>query len=169
VEEGPNFSGEHNSTPMYTHNQHISSHGLAEHANQLLSRFQTSFSLWQKEISRTLLSSSRRPTPDLRLHILKIIHVAQTHSSPTPSAGLAACRLAHLKTDEHGIDGDEIHILFSFAPPSSTNARVCTAEDFAADREVYVWKPWYEVEVDAEESGRFTTTLLCSRFLFIRP
>jgi len=154
--------------------------GLAERASNLLSRSQTAFTLWHKETSSQFSSATtaRRPTADLHLRILKILHDSSSpslhlHSRSTPTAQpiIALCRV--LKKPRIGAElteSDIYPVLFS-----------SVREDIKEGKDVYVWKPWYTVElpdpgifVDYEDmqfglgkSRRSREALLCSRFFVI--
>ncbi|KIM77412.1 hypothetical protein PILCRDRAFT_825380 [Piloderma croceum F 1598] len=131
--------------------------GLAERASNLLSRSQTAFTLWHKETSSQFSSATtaRRPTADLHLRILKILHEPppSTHSRPTPTAHpiIALCRVLNKpqnSRNEAGLAESDIYpILFSSLSPISSNLNPAAREDIKMDKDVYVWKPWYTVEL----------------------
>jgi hypothetical protein len=170
--------------------------GLAERASNLLSRSQTAFTLWHKEASSQFSSATtaRRPTADLHLRILKILHEpslpAHSHSKPTSTAQpiIALCRVLNKPQNSStgaGLTESDIYpILFSSPSPLSSNSNPAAREDIKEDKEVYVWKPWYTVELPepgilidvdmqlgdewelgrSRRSRRSREALLCSRF-----
>jgi hypothetical protein len=180
--------------------------GLAERASNLLSRSQTAFTLWHKETSSQFSSATtaRRPTADLHFRILKILHEpspsAHSHSKSTSTVQpiIALCRVLNKPQNSSigaGLTESDIYpILFSSPSPISSNSNPAAREDIKEDKEVYVWKPWYTVElpepgmlIDASyekgvdmqlgdewrlgrsrRSRRSREALLCSRFFLLR-
>jgi hypothetical protein len=134
--------------------------GLAEHASNLLSRSQTACTLWHKETSPQFSSATnaRRPTADLHLRILKILHEPSSHSAhhshsrstPTAQPIIALCRVLNKPQNIIGAgltESDIYPILFSSPSPISSNSNPAAREDIKEDKEVYVWKPWYTAEL----------------------
>lgn len=168
--------------------------GLAERASNILARSQTAFTLWHKEMS-SISSSSQRQSADLHFHILRVLHEpsppSYTHphsrSASSTHPVIALCRILSKPSNEGGNDltKDIYPVLFSCHDPPKFNQR----ERFEEGRDVYVWKPWYAVELQGAgiearyrteheeaqlvgESGLWREVikskhaLLCSRFFF---
>lgn len=116
--------------------------GLAERADHLLSRTHTALSLWRREMETEGGDLPRtRPkfksAPDLRLSIIRIIHHTSSRQprSGGPGQGIviAICRLIH-----PGFKPDEImSVLLNLSSPAPAKE----------GSELYLWRPWYEVEV----------------------
>ncbi|KAJ7782362.1 hypothetical protein DFH07DRAFT_321456 [Mycena maculata] len=143
--------------------------GLAARAAALYDRCHTSLALWEAEMAHSLSSSgplSRRSVnPDIRLRIIHILHVPSPVPHPSSRLsipGVALCHLLSAPTDDplapslpRSNDGI-CAVLFSFSsvsPPAHPEAQAQLAirnpEDFAEGREVYAWKPWRGVPIDA--------------------
>lgn len=125
--------------------------GLAERATNFLSRSQTAFTLWHKETQSSLVSSSRRPTADLHLRILNIMHQPSpsTHSRSSPPL-IALCRIIKKNQDSASseLKSNIYPVLFSFLKPKSSATSTSTSKDcLEQGKEVYVWKPWHIVQL----------------------
>lgn len=111
-------------------------------------------------------SSSRRGlNPDMRLRIIHILHIPSPVPHPSSKLCIPGVALCHLLTtptadslgpllprSKDGICA----VLFSFSslsppahPQSPTQLDTRNPEDFAAGKEVYVWKPWQGITIDA--------------------
>ena len=179
----------------------IDRNGMAERAQHLISRSQTSYTLWQKEIETTH-SSGCVPKSDICLRVVEVLHSAYTSSSPGTSSSLrsilARCHvvsnvaLHHPMEDPHHTGGyipsAEGYVLFSFSA-GGHNSRAGVTQVLNEGTYVYVWKPFYEVQlrstpltsfpvseaspepdvnhptVATETLEKLQTALLCSRFL----
>ncbi|KAF8642958.1 hypothetical protein AX16_009298 [Volvariella volvacea WC 439] len=122
---------------------------LAAHASAVLSQTQNSFSLWQTDIEHQL-TSTRRPTPDLRLQIEEILHVPvfQNNSLSPPSSipGIALCRIL-TKTSIPNLIASRLELhrtVFSF-PLTNSNTITHNAQDFVEGKEVHIWDPWDQI------------------------
>ncbi|KDQ54496.1 hypothetical protein JAAARDRAFT_60490 [Jaapia argillacea MUCL 33604] len=140
--------------------------GLADHASRVLSRTQTSLSLWHKSPSN--LSSAA----DMRVTIVEILHIAPTidRSSPLPRSILARCQIV---PETMSPFSQPRPIFVSFLFPSSTaldSTRVAGEADFQVGKEVNVWRPWHTIDLPSEgkQDGRppagESPAILCSRF-----
>ena len=152
--------------------------GLAEKAEQLIKRSQTSYLLWQKEVE-THIASSRKVAPNLCVRVINIAH-AMSVSNMSRDRGLlrnilAQCEILLSKTDGDSPFGStgKCTVLFSF--PTQSN-RHFTESDFPEGVEVDIWRPFFEVNMDtgafrnlnmgqdADGNTANTKVLLCSRF-----
>ncbi|KAL0576039.1 hypothetical protein V5O48_005947 [Marasmius crinis-equi] len=144
--------------------------GLAAQASSILSHLNTSLALWTKEISMHFsnpgpTSSSKLPKPDLRIQVMKILHVPVPATSFSISAipGVAVCRLEvapgitpfPLETpSQHARNAKYQYILtlLSFAArPSTPGIAVRNPALFHENQEVWAWKPWRTVSLDGWE------------------
>lgn len=131
-------------------------------------------SLWQTETENMLLKtlSLNRLPPDLRLGIIKILHIPTSFQSPEPNCtinslpsstilpvhpssksmptstiGVAICKI--LTT--HALPGlkasrlESHKTIFSFRATVTHQSLIRKPEDFAEGSEVYVWSPWYQL------------------------
>lgn len=122
--------------------------GLAAQASLHLNNSHISLTLWSKELSRQLSSHSHRLKPDLRLSIVKIIHIPQppqSASSASSIPGIALCRtfLPSSSTTSTAASPQLSVVLLSFTPfPSPATTPIRNPTQFVQGREIWVWKPW---------------------------
>jgi hypothetical protein len=115
--------------------------GLAAQAAIILSQTRTSLSLWQKQMN-SHIASSHIPTPDMKLRVLKVVHIPRfTESHPTSRPGFVICK-----------DGrDIVHgVTLSFF--SHTGA-ACAVNGLQRGSEVWIWKPWTVREIKSDDEG----------------
>jgi hypothetical protein len=162
--------------------------GLAERAENRLSRSSTNFSLWQAEFARQL-EGNKPMKEDLRLRVLSILSYTSTmrsfaSSDGPPRSTVTKCMDVHRGSlDKSKQSLEEATVVFLFA----SHERISSALTFQEGREVCVWRPWQEIELPevfdqlplhpiemetsptsrVSHSGR-RTALLCSRF-FVLP
>ncbi|KAJ8082834.1 hypothetical protein PM082_008691 [Marasmius tenuissimus] len=147
--------------------------GLAAQASSILSHLNTSLALWTKEISLHSASlgstsasgsnpaSSRLPKPDMRLQIVKVLHVPPPANSFSIASipGIALCRTEiaskitpfPLETPSQHADHVEfryILTLLSFAARPSPGTAIRNPAHFHENREIWVWKPWRNVSMN---------------------
>jgi len=169
------------------HSLVLCSSGLAERAENLLTRSDMSFSLWQTSFLKQLCSCKRLKA-DLRLHIISI--QSYTHhpgSSSTfsglPRSAITICR--EVITDNYGVTGGSQPQQGMVAFLFSNHETVSSALNFKQGKDVFVWRPWQEVDMPGTDSddpfvipsidactpptsqdpGGRRTALLCTRFL----
>ncbi|GBE87137.1 predicted protein [Sparassis crispa] len=141
--------------------------GLADNAKCLFGHNDTALLLWQTDI-HNCIRNSRRVVPELRLRIVSVFHVSKgtgNHRSHQPPC------LAILRCRNSGNQSAEVlNILLNIGSPCA-NLRMNKVEDVQEGREVYVWRPWHNVDlsstslladgVDPSGSG---SVIFCSRF-----
>ncbi|TFK69804.1 hypothetical protein BDN72DRAFT_839963 [Pluteus cervinus] len=161
--------------------------GLAARANDMLTRTRNSLNLWQTETEH-LLAGSRRPPPDIRLRILRVIHVPtplpnhvlqSSPSSNATSAGIALCKII----STHSLPGLrasrlEVHrTVFSFLASTTPNTLVRNPKDFLEGLEVHVWAPYHQIESPSQDTNEVEMegdkvvsnfVMMCSRFYILR-
>ncbi|KAK2462477.1 hypothetical protein APHAL10511_005447 [Amanita phalloides] len=123
--------------------------GLASRASQLLTRTHTSLALWQKEAERHAL-----PNPDLRMTIVNIEHMPVPFSKKSSSScfGIALCRIHPQwfgQTENSTFTSSHrklFKVVFSFPIPVPQGPSR-NLSYFAANAEVYAWRPWHEVKL----------------------
>ncbi|KIJ18198.1 hypothetical protein PAXINDRAFT_71508 [Paxillus involutus ATCC 200175] len=161
--------------------------GLAERAQHRISCAKTDFALWKRQMERKVESGSKFPS-DMRLRMLKILHISKTperpRSIPVPRYGLALCRL----TSRHKFASGDLTlgtyvVLFSFSPTHGASSAISSADRFEEDRDVMAWMPWQKVDVAGLDGGTgllevFSaldvlnpphSLLVMSRFCFLAP
>lgn len=128
--------------------------GLAERAQALISQSNTALILWKKEIESQCNQARPRLFPDLRVRVEHIIHTTRTASIHSRSTGalrsiFARCKILEAKS-ESGWVHNECLVLFSFIGQSHDVQSVRSSSSISEGTEVYVWKPWHEVQPNAE-------------------
>ena len=143
--------------------------GLAELAQNLISRSNTDFSLWSKEVAHP----DGRTNSYTRLEVCEVLS-RNPRETPETSTGsynvqgivfsvLTQCRALDLAEDQSGL------VLFSSRSPT-TASRVSDIKGVDIGKEVYIWEPWSEATIaspGAQSSSRREKVLLCSRFMVI--
>lgn len=114
-------------------------------------------------LSSSTSSSRRGLNPDMRLRIVHILHIPSPVPHPSSKLsipGVALCHLLAASTPDplgpsRSKDGIWA-VLFSFSsisPPAHPQPHaqldIRNPEDFAEGKEVYVWKPWQAIAIDA--------------------
>ncbi|KAL4064076.1 hypothetical protein V8B97DRAFT_1876259 [Scleroderma yunnanense] len=127
--------------------------GLAERAQQHISCDQTDFVLWRCQTEKKA-ESAMRATSDIRLHILRILHVLKIpekpHSVPVPRCALAVCRvMGRHKFVEGDLTAGTYLVLFNFTLTYGSGPAISSAQQFGEGRDVFVWMPWQEINVSA--------------------
>ncbi|CCM02114.1 uncharacterized protein FIBRA_04191 [Fibroporia radiculosa] len=148
--------------------------GLADCARIRCKQRQTDLSLWQEGL-RLDLRNKRSLAPDMRLHIVSVIHAASEahHQRPThaPCVGFIRCR------EVLGLSEIERTILLNF-DGAGTPSRFNSPADLQDGREVYVWQPWHTTQLsavhlslapgmdltDPSTSSGNVSVLFCTRF-----
>ncbi|KLO08030.1 hypothetical protein SCHPADRAFT_908946 [Schizopora paradoxa] len=165
--------------------------GLAERAQGFLSRSQTAYTLWQKDIEVQLHSIATRPNessfishrralrPDLILRVESVLHETRISGTSRGSGSLrgilASCTMNEAAKDTFppnpsGTNLNSLIVLFSFSPELHGGAAVTSSDpmfDMAEGTELFVWKPFHEVRLPGDGTGEDERALLCSRFLSI--
>ncbi|KAF8584413.1 hypothetical protein K439DRAFT_1660756 [Ramaria rubella] len=161
--------------------------GLAERAENLLSRSNTNFSLWQSAFVKQL-EGSKYPKEDIRLHVVSILSCTKHPGSPSISNGLprnaiTTCREVLQETREgDGSPPQQGTVVFLF----SGNGKASSSVGLEVGKDVCVWRPWQEIDLPAaydplhqplvevklppsgsQRPGGQRTALLCSRFLVL--
>ncbi|KAG6911054.1 hypothetical protein DXG01_004568 [Tephrocybe rancida] len=157
--------------------------GLAARSSELISQFQTSLALWQKETELQLASSSSgRLNPDLRLRIVRIIDLPLGPKPSSPrkpsfatssatSIGVAVCRVLSTSSQHPylldvipRIREKQYHlVVLSFptvAPPrlrGRNGIYIRNPEDFIVGRDVLVWQPCNEVSFSPQTPSEAST------------
>lgn len=143
--------------------------GLAELAQNLISRSNTDFSLWSKEVAHP----DSRTNSFTRLEVREVLS-RNPQETPETSTGsynaqgivfsvLTRCRALDVAQDQGGL------VLFSSRFPT-TSSRVSDIKGVDIDKEVHIWEPWGEATIaspGAQSSSRREKVLLCSRFMII--
>jgi hypothetical protein len=143
--------------------------GLAELAQNFISRSHTDFSLWTKETAY----------PDGRTHShtrLEVREILSRNPQETPEFStssyntqgivfsvLTRCQALDLAEDQSGL------VLFSSRSPT-TSSRVSDIKGVHIGKEVHIWEPWSETTIvssGAQNSTQREKVLLCSRFMVI--
>jgi hypothetical protein len=138
--------------------------GLAELAQDIISRSNTDFSLWSKEIAHP----DGRTNSHTRLEVLEVLS-RNPKETPESSAGsynpsstvfsvLARCQTLDLADDQSGL------VLFS-SRSSTASSRVSNIKGIDIGKEVHIWEPWSEATVVGPGAHRSKKVLLCSRFM----
>lgn len=162
--------------------------GLAARAAELFARSQNSLSLWQIEVEHQL-AASRRPKPDIRFKIEKILHIPLAPASDvkaahrsSSSAGIALCRIISTSAVPGLIASRlELHrTVFSFSslPPAGdevgVRSPVRNPDDFVEGREVHVWTPWQQISRPKTEMRELfadmevsSILIMCTRFVIL--
>ncbi|KAJ6629463.1 hypothetical protein B0H10DRAFT_2428415 [Mycena sp. CBHHK59/15] len=142
--------------------------GLAARATTLYDRSHASLSLWEAEMAHFLSSTSSRRglDPDMWLRIVRILHIPLPLPHPSSKCSIPGVALCHISTANPGLSGTSLYprskdelcaVLFSFSsisPPAlrpqvQTQLHIRNPEDFVEGREVFVWKPWQILAIDA--------------------
>jgi len=143
--------------------------GLAELAQNFISRSNTDFSLWSKEVAHP----DGRTNSHTRLEIREVLS-RNPKETPESSTGnyntpgivfsvLTRCRALDLAADQSGL------VLFSGRSPT-TSSRVSDIKSINTGKEVHIWEPWSEATIAslrAQSSTQEEKVLLCSRFMVI--
>ncbi|KAF9238383.1 hypothetical protein BU15DRAFT_75316 [Melanogaster broomeanus] len=125
--------------------------GLAERAQHRMSCAKTDFVLWKRQMEQKVESGSKCPS-DMKLRILKVLHVAKAperpRSIPVPRSGLALCRL----TSRHKFASEDLTlgtyvVLFNFTSSQGGGSAVSSADWFEEGRYVTAWMPWKKVDL----------------------
>ncbi|KAJ7581062.1 hypothetical protein C8J56DRAFT_256138 [Mycena floridula] len=135
--------------------------GLAAQASQIMAHTHTTHALWNKEAARSMNSTTNKPKADIRFEIVKIIHVPHATASSTSIPGLALCVNQETKRllppslpssfpFPSSPCKDTALVLLSFnSHPNPTTSAICNPIGFAEGRELWVWKPWHIVALEA--------------------
>lgn len=142
--------------------------GLAELAQNFISRSHTDFSLWSKETAYP----DGRTNSHTRLRVREVLsrNPQETLEFSTTSntqgivfSVLTRCQALDLAKDQSGL------VLFSSRSPT-TSSRVSDIKGIHIGKEVHIWEPWSEATIassGAQSSTRMEKVLLCSRFMVI--
>lgn len=152
--------------------------GLAGKARILLKQRQTALALWQAALELEL-RANRRPTPDMRLRVVSILHAATEadHLRVAHPPCLALLRCAIMPEFRQ----EEIMLLLNFdAASGASTMRFHKIANLHTGRDIFLWKPWQTVKipsssaellahrnVDGVTSGEASdeqTMLFCTRF-----
>jgi hypothetical protein len=139
--------------------------GLAELAQNIISRSNTDFSLWSKEVALP----DGRTNSHIRLEVLEVLS-RNPKEALESSAGsytipgivfsvLARCRTLGSGEDQRGL------VLFSSRSPTASS-RVSNLKDIDIGKQVHIWEPWSEATIVRHGFQSSTqNVLLCSRFM----
>ncbi|KAG1728847.1 uncharacterized protein EDB91DRAFT_1160555 [Suillus paluster] len=114
--------------------------GLAGRAHHLISGTKTDYTLWCLQLKQKLSSASASapiPSCDVRLRILRVLHLPM--KTPTPTrVHLAVCRISSRHRSESiGDLRDQCYVaLFPHVVEPSRN--------FEEGRDVLAWRPWFK-------------------------
>lgn len=141
--------------------------GLAELAQNIISRANTDFSLWSKEIAHP----DGRTNSHSRLEVREILsrNPKETPESSTGgyiSQGMISSVLTRCQTLDSAKDQSGL-VLFSSRSPTASS-RVSDIKGIDIGKEVHIWEPWSEatiVTTGAQCSMRREKVILCSRFM----
>ena len=138
--------------------------GLAELGQNIISRANTNFSLWSKEIAHP----DGQTHSHTRLEVREILsrNPKEPPESSTATSGivlsvLTRCQTLDLAEDQSGL------VLFSSRSPTASS-RVSNIKGIAIGKEVHIWEPWSEATIattGARSSTRREKVILCSRFM----
>jgi len=169
--------------------------GLAERAQTIVNRSQTSYTLWQKDIevhlraipsgpnAHSFTSYRRALRPDLLLRVVSVLRETRI-SGTSRGAGSLRSVLARCDVQQTGRDAlsttptaqstTTLLVLFSFSPEVLARASVTSSDptfDMVEGVEIMVWKPFHEVVLSREGASAEASekALFCSRFLAIPP
>ena len=156
--------------------------GLADRAKILLKQRQTALSLWQASLELEL-RAKRRPSPDMRLRVVSILHAAteadHLRTAHPPCLVLLRCAIMPEFRQE------EVMLLLNFdAASGASPVRFHKMADIHVGREIFLWKPWQTIDVPSSafaplfahlnveadgasvsgEVGDMRTALFCTRF-----
>lgn len=139
--------------------------GLAELTQNIISRANTDFSLWSKEIAHP----GGRTNSHTRLEVREILSRNPKETSESSTGGyntpgivfsvLTRCQTLDPAKDQSGL------VLFSSRSPIGSS-RVSNIKGVDIGKEVHIWEPWSEATLATTHSStRTEKVILCSRFM----
>jgi hypothetical protein len=133
--------------------------------------------------TKPLCHSSRRQAPDLRLRVIRVLHIPcyvdLFQSASARQFGLTVCGPLVDGGPDTESENQLCTILLLFNPSPARETGVGSMAHLQEDRHIFVWQPWYEVDVpmdyrvtssglgESTHQQGLGVTLLCSRFLIL--